>query len=454
MKLSTTLSSTLFAYEQTVSDPCRDLQKRAAGGGSRVVPFPSAPMTTTTTQKQMPTVAVPHLDSFTKQYADGVMDAIHLKTPQKNNNTAGYKFGYQMMRDMQKGKDNTNNKTAGKHGTATTTTDNPHMTRPDTAREDMKRLIPYLQKEHQPIWRHLMQKDTVLEQLSRTVLVSFTLLTATSVGDEAIATYAPLCRLLRKMDTLEKCLTVRDVGKRPLLTPPSVSGPTSEQSKTVLNSVVKCRVHRKEKQTHKDPLPPPAPKAVSKTVVCKVLREKQANSIVHLRVHSLFTLLPGRWIDSACLDAYLHVLHRHFPKRDQLFVISAEHDPHFNELIQSTQCYNYLLLPLYANKHWTLAFINKPCAEIWYFNSDLTHGLQYGNVERQMAPYKQHFPTYHIEVVKVPEQTDTYSCGTFVAYFAYCLLFSPASLEKLKGWNAETFRELILKQLVLSYLHD
>lgn len=421
----------LFAYEQTISDPCRELRKRRAGRD--VIPFPSAPLITT--QKHMMTIKTPQLDSFTKQYADGVIDSLNMKAPQKNS-TEAYKFGYQQAK-------------AGstKSGGEKVENNNPHMTRPDTAREDMKQLIPYLQKEHQPIWRHLIQKDTILEQLCRTILVSFTLLTATSVGDEAIATYAPLCRLLRKMDTLEKCLTVRDVGKRPLLKPPSVSGPTSEQSKVVLNAVVKCRVHKQQQQQQQ-------PQGGTETKQCKVLRETQARNIVHLRVHSLFTLLPGRWIDSACLDAYLHVLHRHFPKRDQLFLISAEHDPDFNQLIQSTQCYMYLLLPLYANKHWTLAFINKPCAEIWYFNSDLTHGLQYGNVDRQMAPYRQHFPSYHIEVVKVPEQTDTFSCGTFVAYFAYCLLFSPSSIEKLKGWNAETFRDLILKQLVLSYLSD
>lgn len=434
----------LYAYEQTVSDPCVGLRPRHAGNNNNSVSlrFPSAPSLLMDTRQRHATIALPQLDTYTQKYAEGVMDAIQ-KRPMKQK-TDGYAFGYESIRELKAA------------GTTTaepkTENNNPHMTTPDTARADMKQLIPYLQKEHQPIWRHLMQNDEVLQQLCRTVLVSFTLLTATSHGDEAIATYAPLCRVMRKMDTLEKCIRVRDVRLKPLLKPPSVSGPTSEENKAVLESVMKCRVSKTKTAVSKTGTNSKQEKKEIKT--CKVLRENQANNIVHLRVHSLFTLLPGRWIDSACLDAYLHVLARHFPKREQLFLISAEHDPEFKQLIDSTHCYNYLLLPLYANKHWTLAFINKPCAEIWYFNSDLTHGLQYGNVERQLAPYRHHFPTYHIEVVKVPEQIDTFSCGTFVAYFAYCLLFSPTSIEKLKGWNAETFRELILKQLCLSYLYD
>lgn len=431
----------LYAYEQTVSDPCAELRhplprRRRAGG-----PYPEAPSLSHHPKKSS-TISLPQLDAYTSAYCDGVMDAVGLKSEGKHKGE-GYKFGQKVMA-MERAEIRSGGKTA--ESKTKTLENNPHSTRPDTARSDMKQLIPYLQKEHRRIWTLLSQKDDILNQLCRTVLVSFTLLTATTSSDN-IATYAPLCRLLRKMDTLEKQIVVRDVGKRPLLRPQMVSGPTSEQNKDVLDAVTKCRVRHGIQKKGDDG-------QQQQKQQCKVLRERQANNIVHLRVHSLFTLLPERWIDSACLDAYLHVLHRHFPKRDQLFLISAEHDPSFDQLIQSTQCYNYLLLPLYANKHWTLGFVNRPCAEIWYFNSDLTHGLQYGNVERQLKPYKEHFPTYHIEVIKVPEQTDTYSCGTFVAYFSYCLLFSPASLEKLKGWNADRFRDLILRQLCLSYLND
>ncbi len=181
---------------------------------------------------------------------------------------------------------------------------------------------------------------------------------------------------------------------------------------------------------------------------CMVLRAKQFQARITIKPRNLCTLFQGKWLDSAVLDAWLHGLHRSFREADKLYIISAEEDPNLDILKSTHGCFDYILQVLHRKGHWTCMFINHRCREIFYYNSQISGKT----AKKQLRPYRRKFKDYAIEVAQVPQQSDNFSCGVFVCWYAYCTLFCPELIQSLRGEKSREMREAILRQLLVWYV--
>ncbi len=181
---------------------------------------------------------------------------------------------------------------------------------------------------------------------------------------------------------------------------------------------------------------------------CDQIHEEQRSSTILARVLNLFSVFPGRWLDSVAIDMYLHVLQSHDPHRENLYVVSSQDDPKFSTILNTPGCMRRILLPLFKNAHWSLAFMSHDAKSIDYYNSQIGNGE---DVDEQMAPFRYSFPNYKLNLLEVPQQCDSHSCGMYVCYFCYCLLFDRESLLSIRCQDARVLRQTILNQLLVSF---
>lgn len=298
--------------------------------------------------------------------------------------------------------------------------------------------------------------DDELIRRSASPLARFNLLTdkGKAASGQKVYTAMPTCELVCP---LTGATSKHDVTKRPFLRPPFLdeSVKLSCHDPNVLKSVTRCRLHPRSKNGD-TPTPPAAPPAA---VSCPLLRAKQSDQTCPLRVRNLLSgfspTFPSRdasrkgWLDSAFIDACLHIMQRHFPLREQLYIISAENDPDFDDLIRATRCYRYVLLILWRKAHWTLVWINMQCGEIWYFNSQI---VSMKSVEEQLKPFREAFPSFHLTVGKTPQQSNGYDCGIYAAYISFCLLFAPDQIHNIDTMRTDMLRSYFVEQILVSLI--
>lgn len=181
---------------------------------------------------------------------------------------------------------------------------------------------------------------------------------------------------------------------------------------------------------------------------CEMIRHHQSHTRITLKPRNLTTLYEQKWLDSAVMDAWWYGLHKSFREADKLYIISAEQDPDLDFLRFTDGCYDYILIVLYFKEHWTCMFINHRCRELFYFNSQLSHKT----AREQLRPFREKFPDYAVEIAKVPQQGDKFSCGVFVCWYAYCLLNCPELIQSLNSAHCSQMRHAILQQLITWYI--
>lgn len=181
---------------------------------------------------------------------------------------------------------------------------------------------------------------------------------------------------------------------------------------------------------------------------CQMIRNHQSHTHITLKPRNLLSLFECKWLDSAVMDAWWYGLQCSFPQAEKLYIISAEQDPDLDLLRYTDGCYDYILIVLYFREHWTCMFINHRCSEIFYYNSQLSHKT----ASEQLRPFRDKFPDYAVETPRVPQQDDRYSCGVFVCWYAYCLLYCPELIQSLHGTRSDEMRSAILQQLLTWYI--
>lgn len=233
----------------------------------------------------------------------------------------------------------------------------------------------------------------------------------------------------------------RQVAERPLQKPDFL---VQAQSKTHCSLLGKCKLPTSVPRS-----PTTAGKEGQEGKRCRIIRKQQDQKIITLKPRNLLSVFPGQWLDSAAMDAWLHGCHTSMKSRSHLlYIISAENDPDMAELVATKDCYAYLLLVLFCNNHWTCLFLNHLCEEVFYYNSQLS----YKTAAKQLEPYRQAFPGYQVRVAQVPQQCDNVSCGVFVCWFCYCLLFCPELIDSLSCDKSAEMRAAILRQLLIWYV--
>lgn len=179
---------------------------------------------------------------------------------------------------------------------------------------------------------------------------------------------------------------------------------------------------------------------------CKLYRKQQDDFHVTVKPRNLCSILG--WVDSALLDCFMGGLQRSFPESHRLFILSAEEDPSMEVLRDIEGCYDYVLMVLYRGNHWTCMFINYNCREITYYNSQRNENTVY----KQLEPYRHHFADFSIQVADVPQQSDDISCGIFVCWYSYCILYCPESIHALSCTKSEEMRLAVIRQVLLWYV--
>lgn len=173
---------------------------------------------------------------------------------------------------------------------------------------------------------------------------------------------------------------------------------------------------------------------------------------------------PSKWKDSAFIDAALHILLENHPEKKRIVIWSAQDDPTVQDLTKiwdynrlqecaGTPANNimYLFIPLFDRDHWSAAFIDmRPGDEyIYYLDSD----LPYTKIQdRNMSTVESVFP-YNIRIVSCLKQQDNFNCGTYVCYWAYCMLFDRTRLLQLNAKQIDEYGQLLRRQLLLYFLH-
>lgn len=229
---------------------------------------------------------------------------------------------------------------------------------------------------------------------------------------------------------------VRDVTKRPLIKPDFL---VASENQLSCSKAGACRLRTSQKTPYS---------GREDAERCTKMRHAQFHNRITLKPRNLCTLVPGKWLDSAVMDAWWYGLHKNFRQADKLYIISAEKDPDLDMLRYTDGCYDYILQVLYYRDHWTCMFINHRCKEIFYFNSQLSRKT----ASEQLQPYKDKFPDYAVEIAEVPQQQDRFSCGVFVCWFGYCLLNCPELIYSLQATHSDEMRQAILEQLLVWYV--
>jgi len=173
---------------------------------------------------------------------------------------------------------------------------------------------------------------------------------------------------------------------------------------------------------------------------------------------------PGKWKDSAFLDAALHVLLENHPEKKRIVIWSAQDDPTVQDLTkiwefnQLQDCAGtpskkimYLFIPLFDRDHWSAAFVDmRPGNEyIYYLDSD----LPYTKIQdRNMSTVESVFP-YNIRIISCLKQQDGFNCGTYVCYWAYCMFFDRTRLLQLNAKQIDEYGQMLRRQLLLYFLH-
>jgi len=304
--------------------------------------------------------------------------------------------------------------------------------------------------------------DRDIDQGCAVVLATFNLLTDSGPGVTQ-RRLQPDCRIrcLESRDGGASTTMVEkahDVTTRPFLRPPFIDSKVklAHEHPDAMKEVLRCRVVPGAGNTTKKM---GAGTNNPDVRSCPLLRQKQASIWVPLKIRNIFSVFSSTWpttdasrrawLDSVSLDAYMHILVRHWPQRDSLYIISAENDPDWDDLIKTTACYKYLLMFLFYKSHWTITWVSHPCSSVWYYNSQL---IDYATAVKQLEPFAKAFPTYSISIGKCKSQNNNTCCGIFSSNAAYCLLYAPSQIERIVPEETDQWRAHMCDQLILSYL--
>lgn len=209
----------------------------------------------------------------------------------------------------------------------------------------------------------------------------------------------------------------------------------------------------------------------AKPATCARIGRQQKERQIRLRLSNMRTLLPDRWLDSVVIDAYLHILQEHWPQKDKLYVHSAEANPTLKEIVQTPGCYKFILIPLWRLSHWTVLLVDhtpfrvptsydssgKPLAyqkykgRIRYINSQVVNPA---TPDIQTRPFEEAFPDYYVanNVRGTAQQCDNSSCGVYVCFWAFCLLYySEKEILEVRCADIDKFRRRMIHQLFLYY---
>lgn len=183
---------------------------------------------------------------------------------------------------------------------------------------------------------------------------------------------------------------------------------------------------------------------------CKGLESSQSNHEIQLTVPDLSTLLPNRWLNSVVINAYLHWILECHPDKSKIYLNSAQDDMTTNpyELSMIGSCYDYILTALFENSHWTILFIDHKTKEIWHLNSDVNDS---NAPRRQVRPYERALHDYQLRIIPCVKQCDNSSCGVYVCYWAWALLYRRKALLSITCPDILQFRTLVLHQILLAY---
>jgi hypothetical protein len=182
---------------------------------------------------------------------------------------------------------------------------------------------------------------------------------------------------------------------------------------------------------------------------CSLIAEAQEERTIVLRFANLLTLFKDRWLDSVSLDAYLHILQEHWPRKEALYVNSAESDPSLYELKHTPGCYRFFLSILFYNSHWTVIMVDNKKKTIRYLNSQV---VDQRIPNFQSKPFHKTFPNYTVKNVTKSQQCNQSDCGVYSAAWMMLYLYaSEDEFDKLKCKEMYEFRRTILHQLILYY---